>query len=98
VDGDAFNATALARDSIEAMPKHSSHILELAKRGAEVRLRELAGEAKTLLAAFPDLRKSFDRDELPVDFLIRQGAVGQLRNVVFVAACPRRSGRPSVSG
>lgn len=56
------------------MPNHSSNILQLAKRGAEVRLRELAAEAKILFAAFPDLRKSFDRDELPVPFIIRQGA------------------------
>jgi hypothetical protein len=30
------------------MPKHSSHILELAKRGAEHRYQELKAELKTL--------------------------------------------------
>jgi hypothetical protein len=56
------------------MPKHSSHIIDLARRGAEARLHELATEARRLFAAFPDLHKSFDRDELPVSFLIAEGA------------------------
>jgi hypothetical protein len=45
-----------------------------ARRGAEVRLRELAEEAKQLLNVFPDLSASFDEDELPVNFIIRKGA------------------------
>jgi hypothetical protein len=52
------------------MPKHPSHILELAKRGAEVRLRELVNEAKHLIGLFPHLRDSFDKDELPVSFIL----------------------------
>ncbi len=56
------------------MPKPSRHILELARRGAEDRLRELAAEAQRLLAAFPDLRDSFDPDELPVTFILAEGA------------------------
>jgi hypothetical protein len=45
-----------------------------ARRGAEVRLRELAEEAKQLLKVFPDLSASFDADELPVNFILRKGA------------------------
>jgi hypothetical protein len=52
------------------MSKPSSHILELAKRGAEVRLRELSHEAKALLTVFPHLHDAFDDDELPVSFVI----------------------------
>jgi len=55
------------------MPKHSAHILELAKRGAEARFRELVAELKILTSSFPHLRDSFDRDELPVDFILRKG-------------------------
>ena len=55
------------------MPKHSSHILELAKRGAEARYRELLDELKSLSKSFPHLRDSFDRDELPVNFILRRG-------------------------
>ena len=38
------------------MPKHSSHILELAKRGAEHRYQELKAEIETLVKHFPHLR------------------------------------------
>src|SRR5437899_2645257 len=55
------------------MPKHSSHILELAKRGAEARYRELVDELKSLTKSFPHLRDSFGRDELSVNFILRRG-------------------------
>lgn len=56
------------------MAKHSRHILELARKGAEARLRELVDEARLLVVAFPHLRDSFDRDELPVAFILKRGA------------------------
>ena len=56
------------------MAKHSPNILELAKRGAEVRLRELVDEGKNLIGLFPHLRDSFDKDELPVSFILKKGA------------------------
>jgi hypothetical protein len=56
------------------MAKHSSHIFELAKRGAALRLRELATELNILLSAFPDLRDAFDADELPVSFILSRDA------------------------
>ena|SRR5438067_1334066 len=55
------------------MPKHSSHILELAKRGAEARYRDLVEELRSLTKSFPHLRDSFDRDELSVNFILRRG-------------------------
>lgn len=56
------------------MPKHSSHILQLAKRGAEVRFRELLDELRFLTLSFPHLRDAVDRDDLPMKFLLRRGA------------------------
>ena len=55
------------------MPRHSSHRLDLARRGAEARYRELVAELKMLAQAFPHLRDSFDGDELPVNFILRVG-------------------------
>ena len=49
-------------------------MLELAKRGAALRLRELANELDILLRAFPDLHDAFDADELPVSFIMRRDA------------------------
>lgn len=57
-----------------AKRRASTHLLELAKRGAEVRARFLADELKLLFSAFPHLHDAFDPDELPVPFLLRVGA------------------------
>lgn len=54
--------------------KENPHVYELAKRGAEARLQDLLNEIKLLTNLFPNLRKSIDRDELPVAFLLKQGA------------------------
>ena len=40
----------------QRMPKHSSHILELAKHGAEHRYQELKAEIESLVKWFPHLR------------------------------------------
>jgi hypothetical protein len=56
------------------MPKPSSHVLALAKRGAALRLRELANEVELLFDLFPDLSDAFDADELPVSFIVRNDA------------------------
>jgi hypothetical protein len=56
------------------MPRHSKHFLNLVKRGATVRLQDLIYEAKLLLQLFPDLRDSFDKDELPVSFIMAKGS------------------------
>jgi hypothetical protein len=56
----------------------TTHLYELAKRGAEVQLRELLHEAKLLVDLFPHLRDSFDNDELPLNFIMARGS-GALR-------------------
>jgi hypothetical protein len=71
------------------MAKHSSHVLELAKRGAEVRLRELGQEAKNLIDLFPHLRDAFDKDELPLRFIIAKGS-GRLKRNDGERVSPRR--------
>jgi len=68
------------------MAKHPPHILELAARGAETRFRELVDEMKLLLRLFPRLRDSFDKDELPVSFIVAKGS-GALRRT---RPAPRR--------
>lgn len=59
------------------MPRPTSsnlRILELAKRGAEVQLRDLVQEIKYLVDLFPHLRDSFDKDELPLRFMMARDA------------------------
>jgi len=51
-------------------PKRHAQLLDLAKRGAEARLRELAQKIRYLVDLFPDVRDSFDRDELPLPFIL----------------------------
>jgi len=54
------------------MDKKSSHLLELDKRGAERRFRELMNELSFLIGSFPHhLNDAFDADELQVSFIIR---------------------------
>lgn len=55
------------------MPDYPTHILELAKRGAEARFRELLGELDLLTLSFPHLRDAVDRDDLPIAFILRRG-------------------------
>lgn len=52
----------------------SAHLIDLAKRGAEVRARFLADELRLLFSAFPHLHDAFGPDDLPVPFLIKAGA------------------------
>ena len=58
--------------------KHSSNILALAKRGAEARLEDLKQEIKLLVGLFPHLRDSFDKDELPLSFIMAKDS-GRLK-------------------
>lgn len=57
-----------------AKTSRTAHLYELAKRGAEVRVRFLTEELKLLFSAFPHLADAFDQDELPLDFLMRTDA------------------------
>jgi hypothetical protein len=58
------------------LPKHKrdAHLLELDKRGAQAQLKALLHEVKMLIELFPDLRDSFDKDELPISFIMKRGA------------------------
>jgi hypothetical protein len=42
------------------MPRPTAEMQQLARRGAEIRLRELAAEIATIRGAFPDIRKRTD--------------------------------------
>jgi hypothetical protein len=52
----------------------NTHLYELAKRGAEVQLRELVHEAKRLIGLFPHLRDAVDQEELPLTFIMARGS------------------------
>jgi hypothetical protein len=54
------------------MAKYPAHILELAKVGAEIQLRDMIQEIRYLLELFPHLRDSFTDDELPLNFLMAE--------------------------
>jgi len=58
--------------------KHDAPILDEARRQAEARVKALAQEIESLFVTFPDLRNSFDPDELPIPFLLATGA-GQVK-------------------
>ncbi|MGH9141125.1 MAG: hypothetical protein ACRD3J_29155 [Thermoanaerobaculia bacterium] len=74
------------------MAKHPSRILELARRGAEVRFGELMDELKLLTLSFPHLRDSVDRNDLPVKFLLRRGGeTGARRTTRRLSAAARKA-------
>ena len=75
------------------MAKHSSHILELARRGADARFRELIDELNMLTLSFPHLRDAFDKDDLPVKFILRRG-----RDRSRAAEAPRKRRTISAKG
>ena len=56
------------------MPRPARRTLEIAKRNAEARFRELVDELRLLTVSFPHLREAFDPEELPVSFLLKRGA------------------------
>jgi hypothetical protein len=69
-------------------PKKDAHIYELAKRGAEARLRDLVQETKYLIDLFPHLRDSYDKDELPLKFIMAEGSGAATKTAA--AERPRR--------
>ena len=66
--------------------KHNDHLMELAKRGAQAQMNDLVHEIKMLLGLFPHLRDSFDRDELPLAFILKKGAARAAKRSTPVAA------------
>jgi hypothetical protein len=55
-------------------PKPKPHLEEYAKLGAEVRLRDVVNELTMLVELFPHLKDNFDRDELPISFILKRDA------------------------
>lgn len=56
------------------MDKHASPMMQLTKRRAAFRLRQLLDEFNLLMVSFPDLQDAFDDDELPLPFILRKGS------------------------
>lgn len=54
------------------MAKPSSNMLQLTKRHAAFRCRQLLDELTMLIGSFPDLRNAFDGDELPLAFIMKR--------------------------
>ena len=54
------------------MTRHSWHTLQVIKRAAAFRLRQLWAELSMLMSFFPDRRDAFDPDELPLDFILKR--------------------------
>ena len=60
--------------------RKDAHLHELTRLRAKAYMNALVQEARLLIALFPDLRDSFDSDELPVTFILQAGrdqAVGR---------------------
>jgi hypothetical protein len=72
-------------------PRPAPRTLEVAKRNAEARFRELVDELRLLTVAFPHLREAFDPEELPISFLLKRGADQAAKR-------PGRSGKRSTGG
>ena len=64
------------------MARHSPQFLELARRGAELQLRDLVQEIRYLMDLFPHLQDSLHEDDLPVQFIIDRGAAGTAKTGV----------------
>jgi hypothetical protein len=54
------------------MGTHSSHLLQLAGRRAAFACGRLLDELHLLIGGFPDLRRAFDADALPLAFILRR--------------------------
>ena len=67
-------------------PKPNGRLMELAKRGAHAQLNDLVHEINMLLELFPHLRDSFDKDELPLAFILKKGAARAAKRSTPVTA------------
>jgi len=72
------------------MPKKKANLVDRAKLEARLQLDDLLHEAQMLLELFPDLRDSYDPDELPVKFLLKRGAARASARMQRVAAGARK--------
>jgi hypothetical protein len=76
------------------MDKRSSHTLQITRRAAAIRLRQLIDEFHLLTSSFPDLRDAFDPDELPIEFILKRDSQAEsdptlkpVRRVVTPIVC-----------
>lgn len=70
------------------MHKHAP-VMQLTKRRAAFRLRQLLDELHLLLASFPDLHDAVDADELPLAFILRRDS-----RLTKASAGPRQTSSP----
>ena len=54
------------------MTNNFSHYLQIPKKAAAFRIRQLLDQFAVLVAAFPDLRDAFDPDELPPEYILKR--------------------------
>jgi hypothetical protein len=54
--------------------RRSSPHVTVRKSQAETRFHELVNELRVLTVAFPHLREAYDKNDLPVAFLLKRGA------------------------
>jgi hypothetical protein len=54
------------------MTRHFWPTLQVVKRAAAFKLRQLWDELAMLTGSFPDLRDAFDPDELPLEFILKR--------------------------
>jgi hypothetical protein len=73
----------------------SVQTLQVIRRTAEARLRQMSDTFQMLMSSLPNLRAAFDPDELPVEFILRRDSraapVG--RNVEPVSLAERSTSR-----
>jgi hypothetical protein len=71
------------------MHRRSSPMMQLTRRGAAFRLRQLLDEFHLLMASFPDLGDAFDADELPLAFILWRDS-----RLTKASAAPRETFSP----
>ena len=76
------------------MHKHPSPVMQLTKRRAAFRLRQLLDEFHLLMGAFPDLHDAFDADDLPLAFILRRDARLTEARAEPSKAFPPRANKP----
>ena len=71
------------------MHEHPSPVMQLTKRRAAFRLRQLLDEFHLLMGSFPDLQDAFDADDLPLAFILRRDS-----RLTEASAGPRQTFAP----
>jgi hypothetical protein len=83
------------------MTRHSWPTLQVVKRAAAFKLRQLWDGLAMLMGFFPDLRDAFDPDELPLEFILKRDSQTDpsvMRLRPMPARVPATSGTAPVHG